>query len=288
MPSLKIETVSGLHPYGTLDDLYAFRSTGQKPYREGGAAECPAASFAALKALGPSLRRTPRLARLALAAALALPHFEKERDGETENAALVVATAYGSVASTFDFMDSLLADGPDMASPTAFSHSVANMTAAMLGQHLRLTGPAVTLTDAGGRPFNAALLAAAGILESAGANRVFLCVVEESRALMNSIVAAHSSMHPGLEGAVMFVLSRGVREAWPHVVVPPCEEAASRNVSPTIPAMDVHGPGPLAHAWNVALSFLALRNGGEAPIRCRASAETDGKTDIWLEMGTPP
>lgn len=238
MPSLKIEAVAGLHPYGTLEELSALHAGGQKPYRERGMEDCPPAAFAELKKLGPALRRTPRPARLALAAALTLPH--------PENCALVVATAFGSATSTFDFMDSLLADGADMASPTAFSHSVTNMTAAMLGQHLRMTGPAMTITDAEGDPLTPALFTAAGILESGCAEKVLLCAVEENNALMRKI-SATTGMQPGMEGAVLFLLSRGGGgEGMPvHAI----REAA--------PSVDVCGPGILAPAWNLALSFPA-------------------------------
>lgn len=286
MPALRIEAAAGLHPYGSLENLYAFHSGGQKPYLDRGMTECPPAAFANLKNLGPALRRTPRLARLALAAALTLPYFRQADSAETKNCALVVATAFGSVTSTFDFMDSLLADGPDMASPTAFSHSVTNMTAAMLGQHLHVTGPAMTITDAEGDPFTPALLTAAGVLESGGVERVLLCAVEESHARMNGIAATYSNAQPSMEGAVLFVLSRGSDEACPHVVVPTSEEAPAPAISGTAPAVEVHGPGILALAWNIALSFLALQNEADTSIRCLTAHDADAHSGVLLTMGS--
>lgn len=285
MPAIAIEAVSGVHPYGSPDELHALLLAGARPYAERGDGECPPEAFAQVKALGPSLRRTPRLARLALASLLQLPHFREGRPADAERCALVVATAFGSVKSTFDFMDSLLADGPDMASPTAFSHSVTNMTAAMLGQHLGLSGPALTATDAGSGAFRAALVAAAGMLANGGVDRVFLCAVEERHAPMDAVIAAAAADTPSPEGAIAFALSAPSGGEGPRFLVPPFGESSLGGIPRIPPAMDVYGPGTLALAWNCALTALSMRKEPSAQALCLAAADADERDGVLLVAG---
>lgn len=285
MPFLRVEAVAGIHPYGSVEDLHALLQAGARPYSERGVCECPPAAFVKVKAIGTSMRRTPRLARLALACLLELPHFHTGTAVDGERCALVVSTAFASVRSTFDFMDSLLADGPDMASPTAFSHSVTNMTAAMLGQHLRLTGPALTVTDAEGGSFRPALLAAAGMLMSGAVDRVFLCSAEERHAPMDAVVACSGASPSSLEGAVAFVLSLPTGEPCPHILVPAFGETHTTEVRRIPPATDVYGPGALAQAWNCALAALSMRKGLSGSARCVGSPDAGENGDVMVIAG---
>ena len=63
---------------------------------------------------------------------------EKTAGPETD---IVLATGYGPSRLTFDFLDSLLDFGPDMASPQAFAHSVYNIPAATVAVMMGVTGP---------------------------------------------------------------------------------------------------------------------------------------------------
>lgn len=60
-------------------------------------------------------------------------------------AGIIIGTSFGCQKTAFDFMDSILADGPALASPLAFSHSVNNIAAAQIAIALNLQGPAFTL-----------------------------------------------------------------------------------------------------------------------------------------------
>lgn len=288
MESMKINAVSGIHPYGNIEELFGELRAGRKPFRERGRAECAPAAFDSLKPLGPALRRTPRLARLALAAALACPLFRERLAVDGQKCASIVATRFASARCTFEFLDSLLDDGPDLASPTSFSHAVTNMTVALLSQHLGLTGPALTVTDAGGGAFPSALIAASGALCGGRVDTVFLWAVEERNPVLDAIVEVAGDGGPFMEGAVLFALSRASDNAGPHVTLDVMEQGDKQTAG----FIDIHGGGPLAPAWDMALAFLSLRHdlaesmaldGGEAkknilvsnaPMRGGRGAET--------------
>jgi len=185
---------------------------------------------------GRNLRRVPRLARLAL---LAAGRLDPEPGEKT---ALVLATAYASVATTFDFLNSILDDGPDLASPTAFSHSVTNMAAALLSQHLGLGGPALTLTQ---NRFGPALSAAALLLEAGLAESVLLGAIGEHEDMMSRL---EDLAHPGGrsrmdEGALFFKLKLAGTKAAPP--------------EPPLDLKETAADGPLAQAGALARRLLA-------------------------------
>lgn len=80
-------------------------------------------------------------------------------------AALVTATSHGCKKTAFDFMDSIINDGPELASPLAFSHSVNNVGAALISICLGLHGSAITVNN-GAASFVAALQVANALLDS--------------------------------------------------------------------------------------------------------------------------
>jgi hypothetical protein len=223
-------------------------------------AEALSKALAAVPGLGPNLRRTPRLARLALAA---LAPLAPRRDDSTQ--ALVLATAYGPAAATFEFLDSLLRDGPNLASPTAFAHSVTNMAAALLGLHLGLTGPALTVA---GFSLTPALETAAALLAAGEAETVFLGAAAELSPVMAEVetmvgrivsspveVAVFFRLGPAaayVPGALRLVLADGLG-------------AEAGDLAPEEAAL---GRGPLASAWRLALAWSRLQSGsvpGEWP-----------------------
>ncbi len=176
-----VSAISPLTYTGGIEPLAAGELTGLRP--------------------GRNLRRVPRLARLALGAALATS------PEPNESGALVISTSYASVGSTFEFLNSIVDDGPDMASPTAFSHSVTNMVAALISQHLGLTGPCLTVTQ---DRFGPALTAAALLLDTGGAETVLLGAVGEHSellSLMEDRARPVGRTSPD-EGAVFFQLTR--------------------------------------------------------------------------------
>lgn len=199
-----VEKIQALCPAGDLDNLRSRLKGPQGLNVSDFQGECDPERLKALTLLlpGPALRRAPRLAKLALSCALDVVRPE----GETASTALILLSAYGSVGPTFDFLDSIINDGANLASPTAFSHSVTNMSAAYLSQLLHLTGPALSLTQPS---FAAALEAAELLLKSEQAETVLLGAVSEYSETM-SAVEKKAGRPPALfsDGAVFFRMGR--------------------------------------------------------------------------------
>jgi hypothetical protein len=214
-------------------------------------------ALASAPGLGANLRRTPRLVRLALAALAPLAP-RPDQPGQ----ALVLATAYGSATATFEFLDSLLADGADLASPTAFAHSVTNMTAALVGRHLGLTGPTLTATNFTLTP---ALEAAAALLAAGGIETVFLGAAAELSPILADLEArVGRAVSTPVEGAVFFQLGlAGDTPGEARLVWAEETGAGGVEVDETGPEEAALGWGPLASAWRLALASRRLRSGTE-------------------------
>ncbi len=60
---------------------------------------------------------------------------------------LVVVSGYGPLRTTFAFLDTVIEDGDNLASPTHFSNSVHNAAAAHIGIQLGMTGPSLSLSQ---------------------------------------------------------------------------------------------------------------------------------------------
>ena len=216
-------------------------------------AEVLAGAMANVPGLGTNLRRIPRLVRLALAA---LAPLAPRRHDSSQ--ALVLATAYGSATATLEFLESLLSDGPDLASPTAFAHSVTNMAAALLGLHLGLTGPAQTVA---GFSLTPALETAATLLAAGEVETVFLGVAAELSPTMAEVEAMVGRVVSSpVEGAVFFRL--GSAAAYGpgafRLILADRPEAEAADLEPGEAAL---GRGPLASAWRLALAFCRLKSG---------------------------
>lgn len=92
------------------------------------------------------LRRMPSFIRTGLAAATrALKNAD--RFPCPDDTSLVIGTHYGCQETSLDFMDSIINDGVSLASPLAFSHSVNNVAAGLIGLCLGLHGPAITINN---------------------------------------------------------------------------------------------------------------------------------------------
>lgn len=119
-----------------------------------------------------TLRRMPVYVRLGLlAASRALKGAGKFPAPATTS--LCVGTHYGCQQMSFDFMDSIIADGPALSSPLAFSHSVNNVAAALIGIALKTEGPTFTFNTQE-QSFEDALASGCVLLES---NRCDLALV---------------------------------------------------------------------------------------------------------------
>lgn len=94
-----------------------------------------------------ALRRIDHYSRLALlGASLALA--DAGREGiDPERLGVVIASGYGATRTTFAFLDSVIDDGDQCASPTHFSNSVHNAAAAHISILLGITGPSLTVSQ---------------------------------------------------------------------------------------------------------------------------------------------
>ena len=155
---------------------------------------------------GPALRRIPKIVRMALLAATdALDKAGWRTPEILENTALVVGSAYGCQQMSLDFMDSILDNGPQLSSPTAFSHSVNNVLTGLVSLHLGMRGPCTNVTQFE-HSFAGAVQAATALLASKRAGRVLLGMADEldPRFARCCPAVAQAGM---AEGAVFFCLS---------------------------------------------------------------------------------
>ena len=94
-----------------------------------------------------ALRRIDHFSKMTLlGACLAL----KEADlleADRSRMGVVIATGYGALKTTFDFLDSYLDFGYSCSSPTHFSNSVHNAAAAHVSMQFKATAPSLTVTQ---------------------------------------------------------------------------------------------------------------------------------------------
>lgn len=106
---------------------------------------------------------------------------------------LSVAVGAGSLESTCKFMDSILDDGDELSSPTAFAGSVHNSTGLTLSVFLHLNGPCIT-TGQFDFSFAAALLTAREFLMRGLCRDALVAVAED----INPAAATLAPQNPAL------------------------------------------------------------------------------------------
>lgn len=221
-----------------------------------------------------ALRRMDAFTRMGLLAALSCRDDAAARGVPVAElagtrAGLVLATGYGPMRTTFDYLDSVLDDGEPGASPTAFSLSVQNMPAAVLCLNLGLAGPCATLCQAGD-PVPPALLTAQAWLAEGRTDAVFLVAADESTPMLAygldrlRAEARDLSSRPGQgDGAVVLLLQRGDGAGRPYARLEngAGETAAflERGAGEPCPGL---GLAPSAWAADLALACWVL-DGGE-------------------------
>ena len=161
---------------------------------------------------GQSLRRIPMPIKRALhTASLALhfagmpPVFNEEKSGRC---GLFIASSHGAVLSSFQFNDSILDDGPQLASPTAFSYSVNNIFSGVVSNILNIQGPSLGISQFG-LSLPGAFAAAWAAINDEKIDYALVGQVEENSPLLQA--AYHSfqaDLAPNSQGEAFFYLQR--------------------------------------------------------------------------------
>ncbi len=112
---------------------------------------------------------------------------------EPKNMALSVAVGAGSLENTCKFMDSILDDGDELSSPTAFAGSVHNSTGLVLSLFLHTSGPCIT-TGQFEASFPAALLTAISFLHKGACEQALVVVAED----INGVAQTYAPLQPQL------------------------------------------------------------------------------------------
>lgn len=145
---------------------------------------------------GRRLRRLDELSlKLLLASCRALDQAGVNM-AEEKSFGLSLAVGAGSLQSTCKFMDSILQDGDELSSPTAFAGSVHNAAGLCLSLFLNLRGPCVT-TGQFNHSFGAALLTAQSFLHTKQASYVLVAAGDSQ----NPVARDLKAQFPGLIGA---------------------------------------------------------------------------------------
>lgn len=94
-----------------------------------------------------ALRRIDHFSKMTLlGACLALKDADL-LEADRSRTGVVIATGYGALKTTFDFLDSYLDFGYSCSSPTHFSNSVHNAAAAHVSMQFKATAPSLTVTQ---------------------------------------------------------------------------------------------------------------------------------------------
>jgi len=219
---------------------------------------------------------------------------------------IVLATGYGPMRTSFEYLDSVLVNGEPCASPTAFSLSVQNMPAAILALNLGISGPCCTVCQLD-NPVLPALLTASCWLEEERADTVLLGAADESTDMigygLQRLRAENADVAvPGQGcGVVFLVLQRPGGRVRPYAVI---EEVctgygANHEHAGTVLLQRGEGTAPVAHAseesptaWAADISQACQAIDGctcpalprlPARVLCRTAREV--KPEGWVLLG---
>lgn len=124
------------------------------------------------------LRRIDHFSKMTLYAAHLALEDAGLLEGDRSRIGVVVASGYGPLKTTFNFLDSYLDFGYSCSSPTHFSNSVHNAAAAHVSMQLQLTSPSLTVTQFE-MSVASALLSARQWLEEGRVDRVLFGAADE-------------------------------------------------------------------------------------------------------------
>ena len=131
------------------------------------------------KALSRKMRRADKFSKMAAVAAFdAFNDSGFSIDSADNSMGIILSTAFGPHATTFDFLDGYIDFGENAVSPTTFSHSVHNAAASYISSILGIRGSTQTVTNFN-LPFQNALLLAQTWLKQGRCKNILLGCVDE-------------------------------------------------------------------------------------------------------------
>lgn len=300
--TLSVDGLSCLGAFGQGPDALLAALSSPPASKPGLVPEADTAGLAAY--FSPrALRGSDRFSRLALyAACLALEDAAVPFNGEgasLEGWGIILASGYGPVTPTLEFIDSIEAYGQAMASPLAFSHSVHNIPAAIIAKSLNLVGPCATICVIE-NPVASGLLLAWDWLREGRVDRVLFGAADETtptlarttqRIVTERIITEHHGPaytsrkdYPVTDGACFFCLSRDGNAARGRIqsvdlaasgavlergaadirflsgAVSPQERAEAKAVN----GCAAYGNIPVAQAFDCVAALAQLAHGGSA------------------------
>jgi 3-oxoacyl-[acyl-carrier-protein] synthase II len=169
-----------------------------------------------------ALRRIDHFSKMTLLGAYLALQDADQLEADRSRMGVVIASGYGALKTTFNFLDSYLDFGYSCSSPTHFSNSVHNAAAAHVSIQLKTTAPSLTVTQFE-MSVPSALLSAQQWLEEGRVDQVLFGAVDEVCDVLSYCrdqffgYGEHGPLRPfdfeeqsavAGEGAVFFVLNR--------------------------------------------------------------------------------
>lgn len=133
------------------------------------------------------LRRAEQISKNVLLCAFRALEQAQLKDPSRVNLGISLAMGAGALGSTLKFMESIVQDGDELSSPTAFASSVHNSTALFLSMFLGIHGPCV-VTGQLDASFAGALLTAQQFLAKHMCEQVLVAITEDVNPLLAEVL----------------------------------------------------------------------------------------------------
>lgn len=137
------------------------------------------------------LRRAEQISKNVLLCAFRALEQANVREAAQADLGISLAMGAGALESTLKFMDSIVEDGDELSSPTAFASSVHNSTALFLSLFLGIHGPCV-VTGQLDASFAASLLTAQQFLDKHMCKQVLVAITEDVNPLLVDVLQKDS------------------------------------------------------------------------------------------------
>ena len=159
------------------------------------------------------IRRMDFFSKLALKSATNCLKIANMDLNKNKNIGLIIATGYGPIKKTCDFMDSIIDFGDECASPNAFSSSVHNSALTTISILLNIKGPSLTVSNLDSS-FQSALSIAHNWLSCNMAEKVLVGAVDEIHTVAQNIIENNEEVFKGFvnknvgQGSSFFLLEK--------------------------------------------------------------------------------